>query len=342
MSRFKLALFSCLFGAHAVIAQTPVPPIIDVHAHFESGPRGTNFRAALEGAIRRMDQNGFSQALLMPQPFPAGQAASYDIDAFASIIRESGGRFHPVGGGGSLNGMIHATSPGAVSEQLKKAFRARAEEIAAAGAVAFGEIALHHMSMRMRGPQHPYEIVAPDHPLLLLLADIAAEKNMPVDLHLDLVPQDMPLPERPVFNPGRNPSTLPANIEAFERLLAHNRNARFVWAHAGTDSLGTRTPPLQAGLLSRNPNLYMSLRLGTSGPPPFVALGQDGRLKPFWLQLLSTYPDRFVIGTDVFHNPGNANLEESLENYRMMLGQLPADLAEAIANGNARRLYRLR
>ena len=41
--------------------------------------------------------------------------------------------------------------------------------------------------------------------------------------------------------------------------------------------------------------------------------------------------DRFVIGTDVFHNPGSANLEESLENYRVMLGQLPAGLAEAIA-----------
>ena len=33
------------------------------------------------------------------------------------------------------------------------------------------------------------------------------------------------------------------DVAAFERLLAHNRNARFVWAHAGTDSLGTRTPP---------------------------------------------------------------------------------------------------
>lgn len=54
---------------------------------------------------------------------------------------------------------------------------------------------------------------------------------MPIDIHMEAVPDDMPLPLG--LNPSHNPGILKANISAFERLLSHNRKAKIIWAHAG-------------------------------------------------------------------------------------------------------------
>lgn len=334
--------FGVLAGPPA-LAQ--LPGIIDTHGHIENGGRrGTDFRGSFNAALGRMDTSGIRRIIIMPPPMAAGTPGAYEIESYGSAIQAYAGRILFGGGGGSLNAMIQTSAPDAVTDDLKKAFRTRAEQIVAAGAVVFGEIALHHLSLRPMGPQHPYERTSPDHPLLMLLADIAAEKNIPIDIHLDLVPEDMNLPDRPALNPT-NPAVLKANMAAFERLLAHNRGARIVWAHAGTDPLGTRTPQIQRELLSRNPNLFMSLRLGATAPPPFIALDPGKKLKPLWLVLLRDFPNRFVIGTDFFHSPGSGSQrgpnEETLENYRAALAQMPAELAEAIAHGNAEKIYRL-
>lgn len=340
---FAICLSLLLLAAPSGVAQ--VPGIIDTHGHIENGgKRGTNFRGSLDAALRRMDESGIHRIIIMPPPMAAGTAGAYEIESYDFAKQAYAGRILLGGGGGSLNAMIQTSAPDTVTDNVKKAFRARAEQIVAAGAVVFGEIALHHLSLRRMGPQHPYEWTAPDHPLLMLLADIAAEKNIPMDLHMDLVPEDMNIPDRPNLNPT-NPALLKANMAAFERLLAHNRGARIVWAHAGTDPLGTRTPNIQRELLSRNPNLFMSLRLGGAGPAPFMALGPDKNLKPFWLALFRDFPDRFVIGTDFFHSTWTDSQrgpsEESLHNYRATLAQMPPELAEALAHGNAEKIYRI-
>ena len=350
MPRFVEKIAPCLAALALSLAAPALaepPPIVDTHAHISNDARasrgGPNFRAALDGAIGRMDRAGIRRLIVMPPPTPPGRA-TYDIESYRFAREAYGGRVLPGGGGGTLNAMLQSAAPDAVADEKKNAFRARAEEIAQAGAVVFGEIALHHMSLAQMGQNHPYERIEPDHPLMLLLDDIAADKNIPIDVHLDAVPEGMPLPPRPNFNRG-NPSTLKANLAAFERLLAHNRGARIVWAHAGTDPLGTRTVELQRGLLARHPNLFMSLRLTAGGPPRVAALDADKRLKPFWLELLKEFPDRFVVGSDFFHPPAGTvergPTEESLNNYRAALVQMPAALAEAIAHRNAEKIYRI-
>ena len=341
----RLAALALLLLAGPASAEPPA--IIDTHSHISNDARasrgGPDFRRALDGAIGRMERAGIRRGIVMPPPMESGRS-TYEIESYRFAKEAYAGRILPGGGGGSLNGMLQSAAPDAVTEDKKKAFRGRAEEIVAAGAVVFGEIALHHMSLALMGPNHPYESTPGDHPLLLLLADIAAEKNLPIDVHLDAVPENMELPGRAIFNRG-NPSTLKENLAAFERLLAHNRGARIVWAHAGSDPLATRTVALQRGLLARHPNLFMSLRLNAGGPPPVAALDADKRLKPFWLALLEEFPDRFVIGSDYFHAPSGA-VERgpdaaSLGNYRAALAQMPPELAEAIAHRNAERIYRI-
>lgn len=332
-----LALLVCC----TLRAQTP--PLIDTHSHLDHAGNLGNLGAALDAALADMERLGVRLSILLPPPQVGGLRVLYDCDALLFAARRQPGRIVLVGGGGTLNPLIHATAPQEVGEEHRQRLRALADEALACGAKGFGEIAAHHLSHARMGAHHPYEWVAPDHPLLLLLADIAAEKGLPIDLHLDLVPADMPRPDRPGFNPS-NPPVLKENLAAFERLLAHNRKAKIVWAHAGTDPLLTRTPTLQRELLGRHPNLYMSLRPGRGGPAPAIALDAQGVLKPDWLALLRDFPDRFVLGSDQFHPPypgARRTPAEGYDNLRRLIDQLPQELARAIAFENAERLYGL-
>jgi len=307
--------------------------MIDTHAH----PLRSLHRRAVVGSasgfLQLMDDFSVEQVVLLPPPFPEGQPGIYGRREIESFLRGSRGRLAMVAGGESLNPTIQGTSPNHVSAGVMRDFRKEAEVIASAGAVGFGEIALEHFSSG-RG-HHPYESTRPDHPLLLLLADIAAERRLVIDVHMEAVPADMPMP-RAGPGRGRNPAELHANIAAFERLLDHNREAKIVWAHAGWDLTGERTVPLMRGLLDRHPNLYMSVKIDSAGFPGTKPMG-DGGVKPGWLAMLRAFPDRFVIGSDQFFGEST----ERLERAREFIDALPPDLARLVGRENALRLYRL-
>src|SRR6185295_3115929 len=136
------------------------------------------------------------------------------------------GKLAVIGGGGTLNAMIQQSlSSGDVGPAVQQKFRERAEELFREGVVGFGEMTTEHFPSA-NAPS--YEYAPADHPLYLLLADIAAQHGIPIDLHMEAVPQDMSLPKELKSPP--NPSQLHANMAAFERLLAHNPRALIVWA----------------------------------------------------------------------------------------------------------------
>lgn len=86
-----------------------------------------------------------------------------------------------------------------------------------------------------------------------------------IDLHFDVVVEDIRAPEWLASPP--NPASFRANLPGFERLLAHNRGARIVWAHAGSDMLGGWTVDLSRRLLAAHPNLFMSIRMAPGHAP---------------------------------------------------------------------------
>jgi len=307
--------------------------IIDTHAHPMRGLRRGTGVVSASGLLRLMDEFAVEQTILLPPPFPEGHPGIYGRREIESLLRDGRGRLAMVAGGESLNPTIQGTAPDHVSARVMRDFRKEAEGIASAGAVGFGEIALEHFSSGRS--HHPYESTRPDHPLLLLLADIAAERKMVIDIHMEAVPSDMPMP--PAFRGrGLNPAELHANIAAFERLLDHNPETRIVWAHAGWDHTGERKVPLMRGLLERHPNLYMSVKIDSSGFPGTKPTGEDGG-RPGWIAMLRAFPDRFVIGSDQFFGDDT----ERLARVRGFIDALPPDLAELVARENALRLYRL-
>ncbi len=320
---------------------------IDVHVHLVGGPRGEDFGGAVAAAEGVMAQQGIRKMIVMSPPAVSGQGL-LDADRFASFLTGKSSRFAHLAGGAALNSLIHETPAESVTEGQRRRFEDTAVALLRQGAVGFGEMAVHHVS---HANGHPYESVPADHPLFLLLADIAARAEMPIDVHLDVVTAEMPTP--PVLAPFGNPPTLAPNLPGFERLLAHNRRARIVWAHAGSDVLGHWTVDLSRRLLAAHPNLFMSLRMAPGRAPQNHPIGPDGALRPEWLRLLQDFPDRFVLGGDQFilapgtraSGPAVAFAQRAgmmLERVRVLLGALPPDLARAVASGNAVRIYRLR
>jgi len=306
--------------------------IVDTHAHIVANARHVSPAAMVSRALSAMDRYRVEKTVLLPPPFPSGHAGTYGRRELESIARANPGRFAFAAGGESLNPIIQSVAPDKVTPELMREFQQEAEAIVKAGAVGFGELAAEHFSSG-RG-NHPYESVRPDHPLLLALADIAARHNMPIDLHMEAVPRDMPFPARRAG--GRNPENLGENISGLERLLEHNRNARIVWAHAGRDLTRERTVPLMRSLLEKHPNLYMSVKLSARGPQYTSPFNQYDELRPGWLAMLREFPDRFLIGSDQFFDEEEPEL---LPLARKFIDALPPDLARQIARENAMRIY---
>ncbi len=326
---------------------------IDVHMHLDGlyqsgGTLVKDYETAAKNLIAQMDQYGVATALVLPPPQVLGQSGSSGPATYSDLlkaVRANPSRLYLVAGGDTLNPLIHGTAASAVTSALRAQFEAQALEIIRSGSKGFGELAALHLSFESR---HPYEEVSPDHPLFLLLADIAAREELPIDWHMEAVAQDIPLPKG--FSAPPNASVLHENITALERLLSHNRGARIVWQHIGWDNTGHMTVDLLRRLLKAHPNLYLALRveerwLTVGGSPmPNRIVNENWKIRPEWTLLIAEFPDRFMIGSDEFVGiPGRTpRRPQSFEETWRILGQLPGALAAKIGYENAARVYNLR
>lgn len=314
---------------------------IDAHNHILPyvGQGAVDFDSGAMAALRAMDEYGIKKVILMPHPFTPGQSDSYTYGPLKKIAEQYPDRFLFMGGGGTLNIMLHdAAKGGGASPEQKQKFEETAEKIIADGAVGFGEMVIEHFSMQ---PNHPYESVAADHPLLLLLCDIAARHDVPIEIHMEAIPSEM---ARPGHIPSsNNPQRLAANIDQFERLLTHNPSARIVWCHAGWDNTGHRTTELMSRLLKAHHNLYMDIKIRKNqGDAPNHPL-KPGGLDPAWLSMLNEFPDRFMIGTDQFYQPMAAREKRrlELEGSKRLMTNLPEALARKIGYENAVKIFKI-
>jgi len=320
-----------VFAAPLVAHAQPDAPFIDAHAHIGRGGRRGNADAAT--VLAQMDERHVLATILAPPPFPPGRSISYGLAELRGVARDNPQRLAFLAGGDSLNPLLQQTPAAAVTPDVVQRFSDIAKEIAASGAAGFGELAVEHFSSGRGG--HPYESSPPDHPLLLVLADIAANNGMPMALHMEAVPHDMPFPED--RREPLNPEVLHADIPGLERLLEHNPRARIVWLHAGWDLTGERTVPLMRGLLHRHPNLFMSIKSDRHGERMTSPFTPDFAIKPGWIAMLSDFPGRFVIGSDQFYDES----PERLDRARKLVDVLPPDLAQRIGRENVARIYRL-
>ena len=113
-----------------------------------------------------------------------------------------------------------------------------------------------------------------------------------------------------------------------DRIFALDPQARVIWAHTGMGTPEARVDEL----LARYPNLYgeLSYRSG-------ITVG--GELSDEWRSLFTTYPDRFLLGSDTWVPGRWPEVPDIIGGYRRWLAQLPAKVAEKTAWGNGARLF---
>ncbi|MGE3909554.1 MAG: hypothetical protein AB7K36_09395 [Chloroflexota bacterium] len=124
--------------------------------------------------------------------------------------------------------------------------------------------------------------------------------------------------------------------DELERAAQAAPDTMFIWAHAGHGGAD-----VARRLLSRNPNLHADLSARSPWLGPGTVLTRaDGSLDAAWSALLHEYPDRFLIGLDLFvpahYEVGYAG--QMVDYYRSLLGQLETDIAAMLAYRNAQRL----
>ena len=164
------------------------------------------------------------------------------------------------------------------------------------------------------GEFHLYDSANANGPVAKKLMAFAEEKNLAVLAHVDDVAIDLLMANTP----------------------SRGQKARLIWAHTGiagapvarVDALLAQYPLLM-GELSYRPGLTCA-----------DAQGQE-RLCPEWRALLLKYPTRFLIGSDTWVNQRWLYYDELMQGYRAWLGELPADVARAIAWANGARLFDL-
>jgi hypothetical protein len=192
------------------------------------------------------------------------------------------------------------------------------EQLLAGGFVrGLGEMICRHSPFRL-GPEGDYAAwpanqVPADQPLLIEAYALAGRFGRPVTIHQEW------------FFSGE-----------LERALRAAPETTFIWAHAGHGSAD-----VVRGLLERNGNLLADLSARTPWiGPGTVLLQPNGLLEPGWARLLADYPDRFMIGLDLFA-PGHyqvAYVRRMVEYYRGLLGLLDPAVAALVGHGNAERV----
>jgi predicted TIM-barrel fold metal-dependent hydrolase len=309
----------------------PIPaltPWADAHAHFDE----KDVERGIHSALSAMGRENAAMIFLLMSPDTFDHPGHYEAEIVLPEAKKYPGKIAVVGGGGSLNALImQSARTGDAGPAVRKRFKEKAEELLREGVAGFGEMTAEHFDGNT-----PYQYAPADHQLFLLLADIAAEHGVPIDLHMEAVTQDMPLPPDQKSPP--NPARLHANIAAFERLLAHNPRAKIIWAHAGFDNTGYRTVELDRRLLAAHANLYMELKADPLAKGLNYLLDADGKIKPDWLALIMEYPERFVIGSDQ-HYPEPHDAVQRWQEVVSLLNQIPVGVREKIGTGNIAHIY---
>ena len=150
---------------------------------------------------------------------------------------------------------------------------------------------------------------------------LAAEYDLPVMLHSNITSKR-----------ERNPLYL----QEIEDPLRNHPHVRFIWAHAGTsmeihrhqEKLDFLLPTLER-MLKQYPNLYIDLSWTVLQP---YLLDADGKPDAAWVKLVSCYPARFMLGSDVVGR--FTSLSDSMSGFKPFLDALPEDVAHQVARDN--------
>jgi len=299
-------------------------PMIDAHGHL-----GASFD--WETIINVMDRNNVSSQIVMARYYPA--LSGYDDepgnDKLAlRLARKYPGRFF------SLVGMQKPSLTGAHKwhnpDNTVRGILERTEMKLASGQFhGIGEVIVRHFAYS--SGRHA-ELENPIYSnFMKRLSELASRYDVPIVFHMEGEPK---------------------YVKDLSRLLSEFPRARYVWSH----NCGRSKADIIKSMLDNHPNLFCDLASMTNvgrtgygiGWPRMEAytalIEEKGKLFPSMIELYETFPDRFMIGMDVAHAHGmnHRNYARRSNRFRELLGQLKLQTAAAIAEQNAKKIFKLK
>lgn len=226
--------------------------------------------------------------------------------------------FIPVGNGGQKPALTDATDEFLAAQEVA----IRSKQIMLLGEYEFR----HYPSPRQakRGELDRDEQLPIDGPIGHRVFGISEQTGVPFQIHYE-IEDDLLVP--------------------LEKMLERYPRAKVIWCHLAQIRYIERatryTPSYVDSLIRRFPNLYFDTAFGGSGSVYPLSnqrhsrvWANDGSLKPEWLDLIATYPKRFLSALDL----GGDRIERIAEwdkNHRNFLQRLPRETQHQVAYRSA-------
>lgn len=294
------------------VAQGPVGDLylIDAHGQIDE-------TVDLQTAIHLMDQAGIRSVILTP----VGRRKPQEIIQFS---RQYPSRVLP-----SVRTKIPAYLDN--SGDLDQALRRQADS---GNFVAMAELLMYHAAKRRGAAENRAlsTIIYPSDPRVQTALQLAIEKKWPLVVHIEF--SSPSIQDRGRF------------MKELEGMLDARPEEPFVLTHMGQ----LRAAEVQR-LIEAHPNIYfltsrsdpLIISQAGKGRQPWVNMFQGSRLADDWRTLVVRYPERFALAFDnVWPEYWSDLYVERARLWRHALSELPTSVAQAIAHGNAERLWNIR
>ncbi|MCH9051108.1 MAG: amidohydrolase family protein [Proteobacteria bacterium] len=278
--------------------------LIDAHSQFDH-------KVDPKDIIRLMDEGGISRVILATR----GKAKTSDLIAFA-------GR-HP----GRITPAVR-TKGGIYRRNRPRYYKRLEKHLAMPGFGAMAEVILWHAEKgNPDRPKAPEVVVHPQDERVQVALGAAIERRWPFIVHIEFAAAGS---DRDAF------------MAEFEALLTRHPDHPFALIHMGQ---------LEAKDVRRLIETHKNIHFLTShanpvvtgnSRQPWIDMFDDEALAPVWKDLMTQYPDRFILAFDNVwaYHWGTVYLRQ-IALWRQALAALPHEAAHAIAHGNAERLWRL-
>lgn len=279
--------------------------LIDAHSQYDRD-------VDPEDIIRLMDEGGISRVILAAR----GKVKARDLIAFA--------RSHP----GRITPAVR-TKGGIYRRNHPRYYQRLKNHLAKPEFGAMAEVLMWHAEKgNPDRPKAPEVVVHPEDERVQVALRAAIERGWPFIIHIEFAGAGS---DRDGF------------MAEFEALLARHPEHPFALIHMGQ---------LEAKDVRRLIETHKNIHFLTShanpiitgnSRQPWIDMFDDESLTPAWKDLMSQYPDRFILAFDnvwAHHWSTNYYLRQ-IALWRKALTALPHEAAHAIAHGNAERLWRL-
>jgi hypothetical protein len=301
--------------------------IIDMLTHVDPGQSGGRSKGKnADSVVDQIRDGGVKTAILMPTPNEGLNTNKEDgTDQKMRLARQNGDLVRAFCAGDYLsNWLADVQHNGYNNDDLQSKLNRLQRDLGDKSCSGLGEFGLMHFNKS--GFQNVIDL-RPTFPPVLAVIDVVAKQGTWIQVHAEAM----------------EPSGTPHLAEAFGAIALWYQlhpDLKLILSHTGMiNAVNARR------LLTTYPNVVMTIKMVPRNDDwahlePIV--NRRGELYDDWAKLMDDMPERFMIGTDSKfasdkHDSGN-KYPETVAYFRKVLGSLSPDAADAIANGNARRL----